>query len=150
MTTYSYRSNMNSVTDTIEGIIFNAGVFVSYTVDQYTLNKYVPTRLDRYVDGVIANSDLIATNPVLNQEKFDTAANLGLTLAQAAQLPALVSGALTNTQALAGTSLGDSVGAVRVLSDGANTGTRLRWFTPIGFYAPAWCWEIYPQSRYQE
>lgn len=47
-----------------------------------------------------------------------------------------VSGALTNAQALAGTTLGDTAGAVRVLSDGANAGTRLRWFTPIGFSAP--------------
>lgn len=73
----------------------------------------------------------------------------GLTSAEILAFRTSVQGAVNSVQALAGTSLGDAVGAVRVLSDSANAGTRLRWFTPSGFSAPVWCWDIYPQSQYQ-
>ena len=66
-----------------------------------------------------------------------------------AQILAAVTGAVNSAQALAGTSLGDAVGSVRAISDGANAGTRVRWYQPAGLSAPTWCWDIYPQSKYE-
>jgi hypothetical protein len=82
---------MPGVVDIIEGITFTAGVYNTYTNDQYVLNKYVPTRLDRYVDGVKSNTDLATTNTIYNQEKYDIASTLGLTLAETTSLQASVS-----------------------------------------------------------
>lgn len=67
MTTYSYLSTMPTVTDNIEGVTFTAGIPISYSSDQLFLNKYVPARLDRYVDGVRSNADLV-TNAILTQQ----------------------------------------------------------------------------------
>lgn len=58
-------------------------------------------------------------------------------------------GGISDAQALAGTDLGDSAGVVRLLSDGANAGARLRWYQPAGYSAPVWCWDMYPQSVYE-
>lgn len=55
MPTYSYRSIMGTLTDTVEGIHFQAGVNISFDSDQPGLNKHVPSRLDRYIDGVLSN-----------------------------------------------------------------------------------------------
>ena len=57
-------------------------------------------------------------------------------------------GSITDAQAQSGSLAGAALGEVRTLSDGANRGTRVRWFQPDGAGAPAWCWEIYPQSAY--
>jgi len=60
-----------------------------------------------------------------------------------------VSGApITDAQALSGTG-GAAVGEVRVLSDGPNSGTYVRWFQPSGSSTPTWCWDFHPQTRYE-
>ena len=79
MPVYQYISNMPAVKDTIEGNTFFAGVYQTFAEDQYTLNKYVPARLDRYVDGVLSNQDLIVTSPLYAQERFEALQSLGLT-----------------------------------------------------------------------
>ena len=62
---------MPGMHDTIEGIAFTAGIANTYTSDQLVLNKYVPARLDRYVDGVKALTDLVIPNAVTAQERYD-------------------------------------------------------------------------------
>jgi hypothetical protein len=48
---------MPSVIDKIEGIIFIRGISNSYASDQPILNTHVPARLDRYVNGVLDNTN---------------------------------------------------------------------------------------------
>lgn len=72
------------------------------------------------------------------------------TAAQKAAFQSSVSGAaITDAQAKSGSAAGSAIGETRMLSDGANAGTRVRWYQPFGFLAPCWCWDIYPQSKYQ-
>lgn len=59
MSTYTYRNNNEGYIDTIEGITFHPGEGIDYTTDQYALNKYLPHRLDRYIDGVLSNDNAI-------------------------------------------------------------------------------------------
>jgi hypothetical protein len=92
MTVYSYISTMPSVKDTIEGIEFLAGVFKEYTSDQLVLNKYVPARLDRYVDGIKSNSNLIIPGQVYAQELYDVGAALGLSIQETETFKDIVSG----------------------------------------------------------
>jgi lysophospholipase L1-like esterase len=69
MTTYSYRLTKPSVQETINGILFLAGVNNSYSTDQLALNQFVPDFLDRYVDGVLSNQDLVTPFELTNQQK---------------------------------------------------------------------------------
>jgi hypothetical protein len=78
MPTYSYKSNAPAVADVIEGILFSSGVLVNYSTDQLNLNKYVPTRLDRFVDGVLSNTDLVIPANVTNQERYESQSETGL------------------------------------------------------------------------
>ena len=63
MTTYLYKNTVAGiVTNTYDGI--EVGVSgVSYTTDNLTLNKYVPGYLDRYIDGVISNTNIVRPDP---------------------------------------------------------------------------------------
>lgn len=73
MTTYVYKNTVPGIElATYDGIeIGPAGV--SYTTDNVTLNKYVQGYLDRYVDGVLSNSDVVRPDPtpITAQEKAD-------------------------------------------------------------------------------
>ena len=67
MATYVYRSNMPTVSDTLAGIVFTAGVNNTYSSDQLELNRYVPGRLDRWVDGVLSNTCLLYTSDAADE-----------------------------------------------------------------------------------
>lgn len=72
------------------------------------------------------------------------------TPAKIAAFQSSVSGAaITDTQAQASTVQGAVIGEIRTIADGPNKGARVRWYVPSGSMAPAWCWDIYPQSKYQ-
>jgi hypothetical protein len=92
MPTYSYKSNAPAVADVIEGILFSSGVLVNYGTDQLNLNKYVPTRLDRYVDGVLSNTDLVTPASVTNQERYESQSEVGLSAAEVFTVKNLTAG----------------------------------------------------------
>jgi hypothetical protein len=71
MTTYSYVSTMPGLTDIIEGVSFTANIPINYSTDQFILNKHVPARLSRFVDGVLSNTDLVIPNVVSAQERYN-------------------------------------------------------------------------------
>lgn len=59
MSTYSYVHNGPwGSTKVINGITFTFGVPVNYSSDQPILNEQVPELLDRYIDGILSNSNL--------------------------------------------------------------------------------------------
>lgn len=58
-------------------------------------------------------------------------------------------GDITNAQATSGSLVGAAPGEVRALSDTPNTGVLVRWAMPEGSQAYAWCWHIYPLSKYE-
>jgi hypothetical protein len=60
MSTYSYRLRSSQPQDTIAGVTFYAAVNIDYPNDQAALNAWVPTKLDRYVDGVINSTSMIS------------------------------------------------------------------------------------------
>jgi hypothetical protein len=119
MSVYSYITTMPGAQDTIEGIIFYAGVPKDYSTDQYVLNKYVPSRLDRFFDGVKSNTDLVVQNTVYNQERYDAITSLGLSPTQAAQLQILLNGSsLDGSNGLVATYVGSTNALNTVVVDG--------------------------------
>ena len=78
MPTYSYMSNMPSVRDTVEGITFLAGVAQNFQMDQRDLNRHVPARLNRYVDGVLSNTDLVIPTARSAQETAEAKENVSI------------------------------------------------------------------------
>lgn len=77
MTTYTYRNVIPGYTKTYDGItITPAGV--AYPVDNKTLNKYVPSHIERYVDGVISTANIVKDLPAphTNQQIADEQALL--------------------------------------------------------------------------
>lgn len=71
MATYTYMTNMPGYQDTVNNIVFIRGIAASYSVDQPSLNRFVPGRLDRFIDGVKSNSDLAVTDAVTAQEAYN-------------------------------------------------------------------------------
>jgi len=41
----------------IEGILFKKATNINYSSDQLDLNKWVPAKLDKWVDGVLHNTN---------------------------------------------------------------------------------------------
>lgn len=70
-------------------------------------------------------------------------------LARDASQSPVSGGAITDAQARTGSVAGASIGELRVISDGQLAGTRVRWYQPAGYAAPAWCWDISPQDKYE-
>lgn len=70
MTTYAYKNVISNYTKIYEGTEIGP-TGVSYTEDQLILNKYVPGMLDRFVDGVLSNTNIVRSSdvvPITNQE----------------------------------------------------------------------------------
>lgn len=67
-----------------------------------------------------------------------------LSAAQVAAV-AFASIAAADIQTTEGAALGES----REIADGDDAGARLIWRVPQGQTEPAWCWWVWPQSRYE-
>ena len=77
MTTYAYKNVIPNYTKTYSGIeVGPAGV--SYTEDNVTLNAFVPSDLERYVDGVLSTANIVKPDntPITNQEIANQRAQL--------------------------------------------------------------------------
>ena len=73
MPVYRYRLNLGGQEEIkLEGITFIKGQSIEYTEDQYDLNKYVPSHLDKWIDGVLHNSE----NPVHFDETYQDIQNV--------------------------------------------------------------------------
>ena len=64
MTTYVYKSTIRDYTGVYNSVEIDSATGASYSTDQVALNAFVPTYLDRYVNGVLSNTDLIRPNPL--------------------------------------------------------------------------------------
>lgn len=70
MATYTYRLNMAGCEETvIEGVTFKKATNINYSSDQLALNKWVPAKLDKWVDGILHNSENEAPHIEDYQEK---------------------------------------------------------------------------------
>lgn len=77
MTTYAYKNVIPNYTKTY-GVIEIGPAGVSYSEDSIALNAYVPTYLERYVDGVLSINDIVRpdSTPITNQEIIEERARL--------------------------------------------------------------------------
>ena len=80
MTDYVYKINKPDYRldeETVEGETFTAGMSATFTVDKPALNQFVPDYLDRYVDGVLTNNDLVIPYTTTAQERAVLQAEAG-------------------------------------------------------------------------
>lgn len=77
MTTYVYKNVIPNYTKTYAGTEVGPDG-VSYSSDNVVLNAFVPTDLERYVDGVLAVTNLVRpdSSPITNQEIVEERARL--------------------------------------------------------------------------
>jgi hypothetical protein len=59
MPVYTYKSTMPSLATIVAGISVPSDGSLTFSNDNLTLNKFVPAYLDRFVDGVKSNSNLV-------------------------------------------------------------------------------------------
>jgi len=127
---------VNKETEALEGVTYLGGGAEKYGVTQNA------------GDFASASAMETAYPAAANAGKTATAGGVAYVASGGIWSP-VSGGPITEAQAISGSLAGVAIGEVRTLSSGANTGTQVRWFQPIGFSAPAWCWDVYPQSKYE-